>query len=103
MIPRSGHRRKPPARLAAALLLLGAGGFAPAPAARAASVYPAGASRPAIPARRFEFARQASSPRPTRPAHARKKKPRKPALRGNPARAQVAFQAMQQYYSLTGS
>jgi hypothetical protein len=104
MIPRSGHRRKPQARLAAALVFLAAAGFGPAaPGAQAASAYPAGASRPSIPARRFEFARQAKSPRPKHPARTRKKKARKPALRGNPARAQIAFQAMQKYYYLQGS
>src|ERR1700674_4930447 len=104
MIPRSGHRRKSQAPLVAALVFLGAAGLGPAaPGAQAASVYPAGASRPSIPARRFEFARQAKSPRPKHPARTRKKKARKPALRGNPARAQIAFQAMQKYYYLQGS
>src|SRR4051794_18108699 len=62
-----------------------------------ASTYPAGATRPRIIARPSEFARAAKRA----PAH--KKKPRKPALRGNPARALLAFQAMQKYYYLQGS
>jgi Glycosyl hydrolase family 76 len=62
-----------------------------------ASSYPAGATRPRIIARPSEFARAAKRA----PAH--KKKPRKPALRGNPARALLAFQAMQKYYYIQGS
>ncbi len=104
MTDRSAHRRRPDVRLGALLVLLAVAALAPcARAAQAASVYPAGASRPAIPARRFEFARQSSSPRPARHPQAPKKKARKPALRGNPARAQVAFRAMQKYYYLQGS
>jgi len=105
MTDRFTHRRRPQARLGALLLLfLAAAALGPsAPAARAASVYPAGASRPAIPARRFGFARQSTSPRPAQPPHARRKKVKKPALHGNPARAAVAFQAMQRYYYLQGS
>jgi hypothetical protein len=103
MILRSDHRREPQARLGALLLLLGVAGCGlAAPATQAASVYPAGATRPSTPARPSEFARQAKSSHPRRPAHARKKA-RKPALRGNPARAQRAFQAMQKYYYLQGS
>jgi hypothetical protein len=101
---RFANRRRPKARLGALLLLLGVAALAPsARAAQAASVYPAGASRPAIPARRFGFARQSTSPRPVRPVHARKKKVRKPALHGDPARGLLAFQAMQRYYYLQGS
>jgi hypothetical protein len=105
MTVRSANRRGPRARLGTLLLLLGAVAFAScAESAQAASVYPAGASRPAIPARRSELARQSTSSRPVRPVHPRtKKKARKPALHGDPARALVAFQAMQRYYYLQGS
>jgi hypothetical protein len=60
------------------------------------SAYPAGATRPSKVARPSEFARAAKRA----PA---KKKPRKPALRGNPARALLAFLAMQKYYYIQGS
>jgi hypothetical protein len=68
----------------------------PAQGARRGSAYPAGATRPAKLARASEFARAAKRA----PA---KKKPRKPALRGNPARALLAFLAMQKYYYIQGS
>jgi Glycosyl hydrolase family 76 len=114
MSPPHDHRRSPTARFGAILLLLGvASGAIAAPAASAESSYPAGASRPLIGAHSAGlgahsarlgahsagFARQA---RGTQPKHARKK-PRKPALHGNPARALLAFQAMQKYYYLQGS
>jgi Glycosyl hydrolase family 76 len=91
-------------RLGALLVFVGAVGYSPlhAPAALAASLYPAGASRPAIGVRSSELAHQAKSSRSTRPAHSRKKV-RKPPLHGNPARALVAFEAMQQYYYIPGS
>ena len=61
-------------------------------AARSPSAYPAGATRSLIlPAH--------SSRRVVR----RAKKPRKPALKGNPLRALLAFQAMQQRYAIPGS
>ena len=75
-----------------------------------ASIYPAGAERPAIVARASEFA--SSRPpgvRPRTPAHAsshashKPAKPAKPALHGNPARALVAFEAMQKAYYIPGS
>jgi hypothetical protein len=62
------------------------------PSARSPSAYPAGATRSLI-----------------LPAHSgrsvvrRAKKPRKPALKGNPLRALLAFQAMQQRYAIPGS
>jgi hypothetical protein len=77
--------------------------------ARRASPYPAGATRPALIPRATDFARSAPV-RPSRarsaasrPARPRKRKPAKPALRGNAARALVAYQAMQRSYYLQGS
>ena len=62
------------------------------------SPYPAGATRSRIlPARRASAA--AAGTRETQAA----KKPRKPALKGNPARALLAFQAMQARYQIPGS
>ncbi len=63
---------------------------------RSASAYPAGASRPR--------GHGGSAPR-ARSAAAKKtpKKPRKPKLTGNPARALLAFEAMQRYYYVRGS
>src|SRR6185437_9989344 len=60
------------------------------------SRYPAGVSRPRK--------HGGSAPRAS-PAAAKKraKKPRKPKLRGNPARALLAFEAMQRYYYVRGS
>src|SRR5271166_4964756 len=104
MTDRLDHLCRAAARLGAPLLLLLLGAAAlSSPTAWAASAYPAGASRPAIPARRFEFARTSSASRAVRPGHARKKKVKKPALHGDPARALVAFEAMQRYYYLQGS
>lgn len=81
----------------------------PAPArasgSRAPSRYPAGASRPAFRARR---ARLKSTPGGSGPVvqiatggHGRHS--RKLVLRGDPARAWLSFQEMQQYYSVPGS
>jgi hypothetical protein len=63
---------------------------------RAVSVYPSGASRPR---NHGGWAPRAHS------AAAKKapKKPRKPKLTGNPARALLAFEAMQRYYYVRGS
>jgi hypothetical protein len=58
------------------------------------SPYPAGATRPVLRPRASEFARVAS---------AKAKKPQKPILHGNPARALVAFEAMQKEYYVSGS
>jgi hypothetical protein len=63
-------------------------------ASRAGSRYPAGATRPLS---RAQLARAASTH-----SHA-PKKPHKPALHGNPARALLAFEALQKYYYLQGS
>src|SRR5271166_4261712 len=92
------HRR--PAWLCALALLLAAVGAALAPGATLAGVsYPAYASRPPTPRLLAHQARSSKPPRPRR-AHS---KPRKVALRGNAARALVAFQAMQKYYYILGS
>jgi glycosyl hydrolase family 76 len=97
------------AALAYASLALGS---AAAPAV-AASRYPGAATRALSPA---QLARRASarsraarlsagaSLRARAAAGKRaRKKPRKPALHGNPARALLAFEAMQKYYYLQGS
>jgi Glycosyl hydrolase family 76 len=88
-----------PARAAAAALK-----SAPAPdrlAHAARSPYPAGATRPLFVARGSQFAHASASAPKTKTKKA--KKPRKPVLRGNPARALVAFEAMQQHYYISGS
>jgi hypothetical protein len=90
-------------RLGALPLCLGVAGCALlAPVAVAGTPYPADASRPLIAVHPSRLAHQARSSHSKRPARARKK-PRKPALHGNPARAQLAFQAMQKYYYIPGS
>jgi Glycosyl hydrolase family 76 len=65
--------------------------------ARGSSRYPARATRPAFRASPKQLAR----------AHAatstKKKKPRGPVLHGDPARAQLAFEAMQKSYYILGS
>jgi hypothetical protein len=67
------------------------------PRQRAApSTYPSGASRPLRHPQGSPFAALAS-------AKAKAKKPRKPVLRGNPARALRAFEAMQRFYYIQGS
>ncbi len=90
-----------------------------ASAATASSPYPAAATRPQIAARPSELAHVAAGPSggasapspgtgltktpgPTKPGSARKRKP-KPVLRGDPARALVAFEAMQHVYYIPGS
>lgn len=71
------------------------------------SPYPAGATRPAFRPKRSEYARAASSasggaaaPGGSAPAKA---KPKTPKLHGNPARALVAFEAMQKHFYIAGS
>ncbi len=109
MIPNTYHRRAL-GGLCASLLLLPAlpAGVASAArdthaagtahAARASSrkvvssPYPAGATRPAFTPKPSEYARAASA-----------KKPKKPVLHGNPARALVAFEAMQKHFYIAGS
>src|SRR5271167_3426855 len=114
--PKPGVRRCVLALLlASAGCVLGTiGCLALAPAALASSLYPSGASRPAISVRPSQLARNArSSParpvarrsKPSRPAHPvrSRKKPRKPLLHGDPARALVAFEAMQKHYYIQGA
>jgi hypothetical protein len=69
---------------------------APAAHRRSASLYPSGSSRPrhhggSAPLAHGAAAKQAP------------KKPKKPKLTGNPARALLAFEAMQRYYYVPGS
>jgi hypothetical protein len=65
--------------------------------APSASAYPDAVARPfSHPRRRSPLASQAA-------AKPKSKKPRKPVLHGNPARALRAFEAMQRYYYLRGS
>jgi Glycosyl hydrolase family 76 len=73
-----------------------------------ASSYPAGATRPLLHPRPSEFARPPADARRASTIAAaaqarRRKKPRKPVLHGDPARALLAFQAMQRSYYLQGS
>jgi len=83
-----------------------------------ASRYPSGASRPSIRPRSSEFARAASTAQPSsssggaaapgspstpKPSTPTKTKSPKPVLRGNPARALLAFQAMQKAYYRRGT
>jgi hypothetical protein len=100
MITCSEHPSRRLARRGALPFVLGVAVCAlHAPAALAGTPYPAAVSRPLTPApaRASGFAREAR-----RSAHARKR-PRKPVLHGDPARAQLAFQAMQSYYYIPGS
>jgi len=95
------------AALAACAALLALPGAA-ARAAGTASQYPSGATRPLRLARASEFVHPTSR-RGSFAARARhrsprtRRKPRRPTLRGNPARALLAFEAMQQHYYIAGS
>jgi len=62
-----------------------------------ASQYPAAAERPAIAAATVKPAKPTQA-KPTKPV----KKPTKPGLHGNPARALLAFKVMQQYFYIQG-
>jgi hypothetical protein len=64
----------------------------------AASRYPAGVSRPRAHGGSAPLARSAAAKAP-----ASKKKPKKPVLTGNSARALLAFEAMQRFYYVRGS
>jgi hypothetical protein len=88
----------------------------PAPIAHAESHYPSGASRPLPQALHAHSTRRsprtgtaAGAARASRAARAARAKPkaparrRKPALHGNPLRAQRAFAAMQRFYYIAGS
>jgi hypothetical protein len=107
----------------ASVLALGAASAAQA----ASSPYPAGATRPLLRPRASEFARAGSPARgawsasahsasssggaaapgssgtPAAKQPAKSTKPKKPVLHGNPARALVAFEAMQKYFYIPGS
>ena len=94
-------------------LILGvlAGCLAPA-SAWASSPYPAGATRPLRVAKASEFARAATAPTGGSTALSRssasksKQRPKpkpKPVLHGDPARALIAFEAMQHNYYIAGS
>lgn len=83
----------------------------------AASPYPAGATRPSFRPRASELARarasahsasssggsQAPGGSPASKQPSAAKKPKKPVLHGNPARALVAYEAMQTHYYVKGS
>jgi hypothetical protein len=74
---------------------------------RTGSSYPAGATRAVAPAELARAARGRSRAGASRASasssRSRKKPPRKPALHGDPARALLAFEAMQKFYYLQGS
>lgn len=110
--------------LPACLVACALAGGAPAAAAAARSArsptvtvagYPAGASRPQFHPRRSEFAptptpgraggRASSSGGAVAPSHSKSptRRSRKPVLHGDPARALVAFQAMQKTYYVKAS
>jgi hypothetical protein len=72
--------------------------------ARPGSSYPAGVSRPLRGGHAPKAsARAAASGGASAPGKKKAKKPAKPVLKGNPARALLAFQAMQKYYYIEGS
>jgi hypothetical protein len=112
MILRTLNRRPALACLASALLAAAGAATTEATAAAAPrSPYPAGATRPSSVPRPSEFARPGDRARQA-PLRARtsasrskggRRKPRAPVLRGNAARALLAFQAMQTHYYLQGS
>jgi hypothetical protein len=94
-----GLRHKNALGVLCGALLLCAGPVAQAASAALApadqSRYPAGATRAVFHPRAAEFAHASASKS--------KKKPKKARLRGNPARALAAFEAMQSHYYLLGS
>jgi hypothetical protein len=97
-LPSDHPRLRHPGLAAIVACLALSGACIGAPEASAGSSYPAGVSRPIIGhARAPVRTARAAHPRATR------KKPRKPKLHGNPARALLAFQAMQKYYYIAGS
>jgi hypothetical protein len=78
--------------------LILAGGVVPA-VASASSPYPAAATRPLRVAKPSEFAHSAASKK----QHAKPKPKPKPVLHGDPARALLAFEAMQHNFYIPGS
>jgi Glycosyl hydrolase family 76 len=92
--------------LAVAILLCAAQAAAASPAHGGASQYPAGAERPAIAATATGGAQQGgSSPTATgsNPTPLKPTSKAKTTLRGNPARALLAFKTMQRYFYLQGT
>src|SRR3982074_974640 len=111
MILRLRHGRLPGLRLALTSLALAAA-LAPTTASaapRGKSPYPSGATRPLVVVRPSDLAHLSASRSASAKGHStagssrRRRKPRKPVLTGNAARALIAFQAMQGYYYLQGS
>jgi Glycosyl hydrolase family 76 len=105
MIPRFPERLWPRmVRAALPSLLLAILCAAAAVSADAAPGHRRPARPPAGAAAASRYPRAVSRPSAAAAARARsRKKPRKPALRGNPLRALLAFQAMQGYYYIQGS
>ena len=103
--PHHSHRLRALAVLLPACVLLGLAGAAGAAAAKPRqqdpSSYPAGVSRPLIGSGASQYA--AAATESSSQAHKKQKKAKKPKLRGNPARALLAFQAMQRSYYILGS
>jgi len=95
--------------LALALLLCCAQAALASPAHRGAFQYPAGAERPAIAASATGGTQQggasptATGSPPASPVKPTSTKTTKTTLRGNPARALLAFKTMQQYFYIQGS
>ncbi|HEY2535945.1 MAG TPA: glycoside hydrolase family 76 protein [Solirubrobacteraceae bacterium] len=109
--PSSRPRSAPRAALLAVVCLLGVCALAPAARAAAASPYPAGATRPLRVAKPSELAHASAAPiggssssssSKSKPKKHTKPKP-KPALHGDPARALLAFEAMQHNFYIAGS
>jgi hypothetical protein len=105
-IPR-GTRVRAVAAALLACALAALASVAPAQAARgslARSPYPAGAQRPALTLTPAQLARIRRAERASAASHTSKKpKKKKPALHGDPARALVAYEAMQLRYYIAGS
>jgi hypothetical protein len=100
MTTRSAHPRRRTILTGVLPLLVGAILCALfAPGALAAVSYPRDRSLPLIPARLLKRAHDAKSSH----AKPKRKKPKKPVLHGDPARALLAFEAMQKYYYILGS
>jgi Glycosyl hydrolase family 76 len=86
--------------LALAAIAIAAG---PARASQGASRYPSRATRPAFRVAPHQLAQRAHAKASQSSSRARKKRKAKPALRGNPARALLSFQAMQRAYYIPGA
>ncbi len=104
MIPHFEQHRKLRVTLVALTLCaasLPGAAYAGAAVAASPSRAPAKASEPATAAKASEPATAAKPSVPARPRKA--KKPAKPALHGDPARALVAYEAMQRQFNVEGS